>query len=112
MASKNTKDTRIDPNALRIVDEAYTDGRATQATKYDAFFQTVPPNKRIQCPQGKAGGLASSFRKWLEKHGNKDAVVRSRERCVDGMGGVWWIKGAKKPCTVWAGIGDIGKKAA
>lgn len=112
MASKNTPDTRIDPNALRIVDEAYTDGRATQATKYDAFFQSVPPNKRIQCPQGKASGLASSFRRWLEKRGHKDVVVRSRERCADGLGGVWWVKEEQKPRTVWAGIGDLGKKAA
>jgi hypothetical protein len=39
-------------------------------------------------------------------------VVRARERCNDGEGGVWWIKEAEKPRTVWAGIGDTGKKAA
>ena len=109
MASKNTKDTQIDVAALRVVDEPYTDGRAMQATKYDAFFSTVQPNKRIQCPQGKAGGLANSFRKWLQKRGHKDVVVKSRERCDDGQGGVWWIKEAEKPKTVWRGLE---KKAA
>lgn len=110
MASKNTPDTRIDVAALRVVDEPYTDGRALQTTKYDAFFATVQPNKRIQCPQGKAGGLANSFRKWLQKGGRKDVVVKSRERCSDGMGGVWWIQEAAKPKTAW--VQGLGKKAA
>ena len=109
MASKNTPDARIDVASLRVVDEPYADGRAMQATKYDRFFETVQPNKRIQCPHGKAGGLANSFRKWLQKRGHKDVVVKSRERCEDGLGGVWWIKEAEKPRTVWQ---QLEKKAA
>lgn len=110
MASKNTKDTSIDVAALRVIDEPYTDGRALQATKYDAFFPSVRPNQRIQCPAGKASGLASSFRRWLEKRGNKDVVVKSRERCDDSMGGVWWIQAAEKPKTTW--VRGLEKKAA
>lgn len=109
MASKNTPDTQIDVATLRILDEPYTDGRATQKTKYDEFFSGVKPNKRIVCPTGKAGGLASSYRKWLMKRGEKSPVVRSRETCEDGDGGVWWIKEAVKPATVWQGMD---KKAA
>lgn len=109
MASKNTPDKQIDVASLRVVDEPYTDGRAMQTTKYDAFFATVQPNKRIQCPAGKASGLASSFRKWLQKRGHKDVLVRSRERCDDGCGGVWWIQEAQKPKTVWQ---QLEKKAA
>jgi hypothetical protein len=36
-------------------------------------------------------------------------IVRARERCDDGLGGVWWIKEAEKPKTVWRGLE---KKAA
>ena len=109
MASKNTPDKAIDVSALRVVDEPYTDGRAMQKTKYDEFFSTVQPNKRIQCPEGKAGGLASSFRKWLMKRGHTNPTVKSRERCDDGHGGVWWVKEAEKPKTVWQ---QLEKKAA
>lgn len=43
------------------------------------------------------------------KRGHKDVVVKSRERCGDGLGGVWWIKEAEKPRTVWK---QLEKKAA
>lgn len=109
MASKNTPDTRIDVSTLRISDEPYIDGRADQKTKYDEFFASVKPNKRIVCPSGKANGLASSFRKWLTKHGEKSPLVKSRETCEDGHGGVWWVKEAVKPATVWCALE---KKAA
>ena len=109
MASKNTPDSQIDVTKLRISDDPYNDGRAEQKTKYDEFFASVKPNKRIVCPAGKAGGLASSFRKWLTKRGEKSPVVRSRETCQDGHGGVWWIKEAAKPATLWQ---PMEKKAA
>lgn len=102
----------IDPSKLRIVDEPYKDGRASPVSKYEPVFSAVKPNQRIVCPAGSAARLAAKFRNWLEKKGNKDVIVRARERCDDGQGGVWWIQEAKKPRTVWAGIGDLGKKAA
>lgn len=109
MASKNTPDTNIDVASLRISDDEYSDGRATQKTKYDEFFASVKPNKRIVCPAGKSGGLASSFRKWLIKRGEKAPIVKSRDKCDDGDGGVWWLKEAVKPATLWQAIE---KKAA
>ena len=102
----------LDPSKLRIVDEPYKDGRATPVSKYEPVFSAVKPNQRIVCPTGSAARLSAQFRNWLEKKGHKDVIVRARERCDDGEGGVWWIQEAKKPRTVWAGIGDLGKKAA
>lgn len=108
MASKSTPDTGIDVSKLKIVDEPYVDGRSMTVSKYDAFFATVQPEKRIVCPTGRAGGLGSQLRKWLERQGHTKPIVKSRERCADGNGGVWWIKAQEKPKTVWAGL----KKAA
>ena len=104
MKKTNRPEQPIDVSQLRIVDEPYTDGRSMQATKYDAFFATVQPNKRIQCPRGKAGGLANSLRKWLKKRGHKEPNVRARERCDDDLGGVWWVKEAPAPQSPWAGL--------
>ena len=102
----------LDPSTLRIVDEPYKDGRASPVSKYEAIFSALKPNQRMVCPQGSASRLSAQLRNWLEKKGHKAPIVRARERCDDGLGGVWWIKEAEKPRTVWAGIGDIGKKAA
>ena len=102
----------IDPTALSFTDEPYR-GRIRQDTsKYAEIFSQAKPNKRLRCPRGTAARIASQFKKWLEKSGTKEPVVRSVENYGDGFGGVWWIKEAEKPRTVWAGIGDIGKKAA
>ena len=102
----------LDPSKLRVVDEPYKDGRASPVSKYEPVFSVVKPNQRIVCPAGSAARLSAQYRNWLEKKGHKNVVVRARERCNDGEGGVWWIKEAEKPRTVWAGIGDTGKKAA
>ena len=99
----------IDPATLRIVDEPYKDGRATPISKYEPIFSSVCPNQRIVCPAGAGSRLAAQFKKWLENKGHKNPIVRARERCDDGMGGVWWIKEAEKPKTVWRGLE---KKAA
>lgn len=92
----------IDPSTLRIVDEPYKDGRSSPVSKYEPIFSKVQPNQRIVCPAGTGSRLAAQFRKWLQNHGNKNVVVRARDRCEDGMGGVWWIKEAEKPRTALA----------
>jgi hypothetical protein len=96
MASKtNTPENAIDVATLHMTDEPYSDGRDAMRTKYDDFFATVTPNRRIVCPSGKAGGLAASLRKWLTKRGHQGVVVKARERCDDSHGGVWWVQEAK-----------------
>ncbi len=99
-----TKPSRIDPSALSIVDEPYTDGRARPVSKYEEIFSRVEQNKRLRCPTGTASRLSGQLKKWLASKGHKDAVVRARERCNDGQGGVWWIKPEEKPKTVWQGL--------
>jgi hypothetical protein len=69
----------------------------------------LKPNQRMVCPNGSASRLSAQLRNWLEKKGHKEPIVRARERCDDGEGGVWWIKEAEKPKTVWRGLE---KKAA
>ena len=66
-------------------------------------------NQRMVCPNGSASRLSAQLRNWLEKKGHKEPIVRARERCDDGEGGVWWIKEAEKPKSVWRGLE---KKAA
>lgn len=94
----------IDPSTLRIVDEPYKDGRASPVSKYEPIFSALKPNQRMVCPAGAGSRLAAQLRKWLMNKGHKDPIVRARERCDDGMGGVWWIKEAEKPKTIWRGL--------
>ena len=109
MKKENRTINFLDPAKLRIVDEPYKDGRATPVSKYETIFSELKPNQRLVCPNGSASRLAAQLRNWLEKKGHKEPIVRARERCDDGQGGVWWIKEAEKPKTVWRGLE---KKAA
>ena len=99
----------LDPSTLRIVDEPYKDGRASPVSKYEPIFSALKPGQRLVCPHGSASRLSAQLRNWLEKKGVKEPIVRARERCDDGEGGVWWIQEAAKPKTVWRGLE---KKAA
>jgi hypothetical protein len=92
----------IDPSSLYITDEPFVGGRAVQGSKYDEIFSKLPKNQRLVCATGQAARLSQGLRKWLEKRGHEAAVVRSKERCDDGKGGVWWLDGerAERPSRV------------
>lgn len=109
MTKSKTPVQYLDPATLSIVDEPYKDGRASPVSKYEPIFSIAKPNQRIVCPAGAASRLSAQYRNWLERKGHKEPVVRARERCDDGKGGVWWIKEAEKPKTVWQALE---KKAA
>ena len=99
----------IDPSTLYITDEPYVGGRSAQVSKYDEIFSKLPKNQRLVCATGQAARLSQGLRKWLERRGQPDAVVRSKECCDDGKGGVWWLDGerAARPSrvkTVWASV--------
>ena len=91
----------IDLSTLYITDEPFVEGRAAQVSKYETIFSKLPKNQRLVCPSGKAGRIGQSLRDWLEKRGHEAPVVRSKERCDDGKGGVWWLDGERaeqRPC--------------
>ena len=94
----------LDPSTLRIVDEPHKDGRASPVSKYESIFSALKPGQRLVCPHGSASRLSAQLRNWLEKKGVKEPIVRARERCDDGEGGVWWIQEAAKPKTVRRGL--------
>ena len=85
----------IDPSTLYITDEPFTEGRAVQGSKFDQIFESLPKNQRLVCATGQAAGLSNQLRKWLARRGHEAAVVRSKERCDDGKGGVWWLDGER-----------------
>ena len=91
----------IDPTKLQIIDEPYTEGRAAPPSKYDPIFSRLKVEQRIVCPAGSASKIGGQLKKWLAARGHKDAVVRARERCSDGNGGVWWRAKAATPSSVW-----------
>ena len=97
----------IDPSTLYITDEPFVGRRSVQGSKYDDIFARLPKNQRLVCASGQAARLSQGLRKWLERRGQPGAVVRSKERCDDGKGGVWWLDGAtvKRPKTKWADKG-------
>lgn len=85
----------IDPSSLYITDEPFTEVRAVQGSKFDEIFSKLPKNQRLVCATGQAAGLSKQLRKWLARRGHEAAVVRSKERCDDGKGGVWWLEGER-----------------
>lgn len=85
----------IDPSSLYITDEPFVESRPVQGSKYDEIFSKLPKNQRLVCATGQAGRVSYALRKWLEKRGHEAAVVRSKDRCDDGKGGVWWLEGER-----------------
>lgn len=85
----------IDPASLRIVDEEFLDAPRIAASKYDAIFAKLRPGQRLVCPPGVADRLAQTRRVWLKKRGHRPPLVKNRNLCQDGLGGVWWL-GAKE----------------
>lgn len=108
---KPTSYQPIDPNELSISNDAYTGRERSSEGKYAELFSKVKQGQRIVCPEGRAGGIAHAYAKWLKANvGSKKPIVRTKDRCDDGKGGVWWLgeKEAKPAATVWVGL----KKAA
>ena len=91
----------IDPSKLLITDDPYTEVRPAPPSKYEAVFSALNAGQRIVCPEGAASKIAGQLKKWLIAHGHKAPIVRARERCKDGKGGVWWMQEALTPATVW-----------
>ena len=121
--SKYVKQGPIDPATLRIVDEEYVGKRASNGSKYDEIFSMLKQGQRLACGPGHAGRLSQQLREWLRQRGFENPLVRSKERCDDGDGGVWWL-GTKekrplkhvKPKTEFAGgrnpFAQLEKRAA
>ena len=91
MSKKYTKQGSIDPASLKIVDEAYVAERPPQGSKYDEIFSKLKQGQRLVCGAGHAGRLSQQLRVWLRQRGIDAPLVRCKERCNDGLGGVWWL---------------------
>lgn len=89
--SKTTKTGSIDPASLKIVDEAYVAERPPQGSKYDEIFSKLKQGQRLVCGAGHAGRLSQQLRVWLSQRGIDAPLVRCKEHCNDGKGGVWWL---------------------
>lgn len=102
--TKPSPKTEFDISLLAIVDERYADYAKDLRTgsKYDAIFVQVKKDMRLRCPHESASRIAVQLKKWLERRGHKDVVVRSLADCGDKMGGVWWLdakEGVEQPCA-------------
>lgn len=91
MSNKHIKQGSIDPASLKIVDEAYVAERPPQGSKYDEIFSKLKQGQRLVCGAGHAGRLSQQLRVWLRQRGIDAPLVRCKERCNDGNGGVWWL---------------------
>jgi hypothetical protein len=104
---KSTPNKPIDPAELSINNDPYTGRERTSEGKYDPIFRKAKQGQRIVCPEGRAGGIAHAYAKWLKKNvGAKQPIVRTKDRCDDGKAGVWWLgeKESKPAKTHWAGL--------
>jgi hypothetical protein len=95
------KNKLVDIEELTLTDEPFTSNRPSIASKYDDFFSTISPNKRIKVAPQRTQAVAQSLRCWIKRN-KKAGVVKSIAKAGDGMGGVWWIVEQKAPKTVWA----------
>lgn len=95
MTKKKTPSPAATPAApafdVELTDEPYTPRDRTAVSKYAQFFETVQKNKRIKCETKKVGAIAKALETWLNKHVCEDALIRTRQVCPDGMGGIWWL---------------------
>jgi len=75
---------------LVITDEPFISNRPLYGSKYDEFFASISPNKRIKMPPEQVHAVSQSLRHWLRKN-KKPGVVTVISKAGDGMGGVWWL---------------------
>lgn len=61
------------------------------ATKYDATFAKLRPGQSVKCDSKMAPRISTALRKWLEKRGRTDVVVRMVSRHDDGYGRVYMM---------------------
>ena len=101
----------IDVSTFFITDEPYEENRRYYGSKYDAIFAKLKHNQRLAVPEGTAARVGQSLRKWLEKMGHTRPIVRSKEVCKDGMGGVWWLEG-QRPVKTADAFDIVRKKPA
>ena len=91
----NKMSDEIDVSTFFITDEPYEENSRYYGSKYDAIFAKLKHNQRLAVPEGTAARVGQGLRKWLEKMGHHRPIVRSKEVCKDGMGGVWWLEGQR-----------------
>lgn len=100
----------IDPSELSISNDAYAGRERTSQGKYAHIFSKVKQGQRIICQAGRSGGIAHAYAKWLKHNiGAKQPIIRTKDHCPDGKGGVWWLgeKEAKPASTVWAALKNV-----
>lgn len=87
----------IDPSSLSIDNTPYEAPRRGNESKYESVFSKIKPGQRLKCESGTANRIAVQFRIWLKANGVENPVVKGREKCEDGFGGVWLMERVEDP---------------
>ena len=89
----------IDPDLLVVEhNQPVPQFRTRFSNKYGPVFAKLKPGSSIRCEPSETSRLAQALRKELERGRVthlKGCTVVSRERCPDGHGRVWAMKGGK-----------------
>jgi len=65
--------------------------RRIVASKYDEMFSEMRPGQCIKTESDNVGKVCAAMKKWLERKGRTDVVVRSVRRMDDGYGRVYMM---------------------
>lgn len=94
--------SKYDLSKMSVTNESFSAFPVRRAkSKYDDLFRKVAQDMRLKCPPGTSARMAAGLKKWLIQQGHANPIVKSREHCGDGMGGVWWLGEAEaKPAKI------------
>lgn len=82
-----------DPATLTICNDPLPAGRASPEPKYAAKFRELKIGQALKCKPEEVGRIAGALKKWVSEQPG-GGMVRSIKNYGDGMGRVWWLKGA------------------
>lgn len=92
MPNKIASRGRIDPDSISVTNDPYEPSSTNTGSKFDTVFKQAQQGQRLKCNSGDAARIANQFKKYLARqHPGRKPIVRSKERCKDDMGGIWWL---------------------
>lgn len=87
MPNKIASRGRIDPDSISVTNDPYEPSSTNTGSKFDTVFKQAQQGQRLKCNSGDAAHCQPVQKVF----GAPAPIVRSKERCKDDMGGIWWL---------------------
>lgn len=82
-----------DVSQVEICDDPLPEVRATPGSKYEPVFERMKVGQAIACRSEDVGKIANGMKKWIDRKGLKDHVIRTTKayECAGDLKGRVWL---------------------